>query len=62
MKLLHWTFLGPGSEENWYGDSHDQKDSGIVNANKMVLHINEIGHPIFISTSALSCGILRQRR
>ena len=27
MKFLpgHWTFLGPGSEEKWHGDSHDQK-------------------------------------
>ena len=27
MKFLpgHWTFLGPSSEEKWYGDSHDQK-------------------------------------
>ena len=26
----HWKFLGPGSEEKWHGDSHDQKDSGIA--------------------------------
>ena len=27
MKYLqgHWTFLGPGSDEKWHGDSHDQK-------------------------------------
>ena len=26
----HRTFLGPGSEEKWYGDSHDLKDNGIA--------------------------------
>ena len=32
MRFLqgHRTFQGPGSEEKWYGDSHDQKDNGIA--------------------------------
>ena len=51
----HWTFLGPGSEKRWYGDSHDgQQDR---TANKMV----QQGHPIFPATSALSRGILKRR-
>ena len=44
-------FLGSG----WYGDSQ-------CGANKLVQQFRETGHPIFISTSALSRGILKQRR
>ena len=35
MKFLpgHWTFLGPGSEEKWCGDSHDQKGQWNCTAN-----------------------------
>ena len=39
-----------------------KKDSSIRTANKMVQHFKETGHPIFISTSALSRGILFQKR
>ena len=64
MKFLqgHWTFLGPGSEEGWYGDSHDQKGQWDRTANKMVQRFKETGHPVFKSTSALDRGILTQKR
>ena len=56
----HWTFLGPGSEKRCFGDSHGgQLDH---TANKMVQQFKETGHPLFTSTSALSRGILKQRR
>ena len=56
----HWTFLGPVSENGWYGDTHGgQWDR---TANNMVQQCKETGHPIFTSTSALSRGILKQRK
>ena len=52
-------FLGPGSETRWCGDSHDgQWDR---QDNRMVQQFKETGHPIFISTSALSRGVLKRR-
>ena len=64
MKFLpgHWTFLVPGTEERWYGDSHHQKGQWEHTANKMVQRFKETGHLIFKSTSALDRGILRPRR
>ena len=61
MKYLqgHWTFLGPGSDEKWHGDSHDQKRQWNCTANKMVQQFKETGHPVFKSTIALSRGILK---
>ena len=65
MKILqgHWTFLGPGSEEKWYGSAnHDQKGTGIAQANKMVQRFKETGHLVFKRTSALSRRILKQKK
>ena len=64
MKFLqgHWTFLGPGSEDKWYGDSHDQKGQWNCTANKMEQRFKEIGQLVFKRTSALSRGILMQRK
>ena len=64
MKFLpgHWAFLGPGSEEKWKGASHDQKGQWNCTANKIVQRFNETDHLAFKSTSALSRGILKQRR
>ena len=56
----HWTFLGPGSERKWYGISYDVRWERT--ANKMVQQFTEIGHPICTATSALSRGILKQRK
>ena len=57
-----WTFLRPGSEEKRYGDSHDQEGQWSCTANKMVQRFKEIGHLVFNSISALSRGILKQRK
>ena len=64
MKFLpgHWTFLGPGSEEKWCGDSHVQKGQWNCTANKIGQRFKETRHPFFKSTSALSRGILKERR
>ena len=58
----HWTFLGPGSEEKWYGSSsYAQKGEWDSLANKMVQQFKETGHPVFKSISALSRGILKKK-
>ena len=58
----HWTFLGPGSEKRWYGDSHDQKGQWERRGKKMVQRFKETGHLAFKSTSALDRGILKHKR
>ena len=53
----HWTFLGPGSEEKWYGSSyHAQKGQW------QWLYSRQYGATIQRNCSALSRGILKQRR
>ena len=43
----HWTFLGPDSEEKWYGSSkHAQKGQWNCTADKMIQRIKETGHPV----------------
>ena len=54
-----WTFLGWSSEKRWYGSSSDGPCDRT--ANKMVQQWKETSHPIFIATSALSCGSLKRR-
>ena len=59
----HWTYLGPGSEEKWYGSSsYAQKGEWDSAANKMIQRFKETGHPVFKSISALSRGILIQKK
>ena len=49
----HWTFLGPGSEEKWYGSSyHVQEGQWNCTAAKMVQRLKETGHLVFKSISA----------
>ena len=56
----HWTFLGPGSEKRWCGDSHcGQWDR---TANKMVQQFKEIGQPVFIITSAFESRNLQAEK
>ena len=51
----HWTFLGPGWEEKWYGSpSYDQIGEWDSLASKMVQRHKESGHPVFKGISALS--------
>ena len=47
----YWTFLGPGSEEKWSGDSHAQKGEWDSWANKMVQQFKETGPLGFKSIS-----------
>ena len=47
----HWSFLGPGTEENWYG-THTCNHV----ADLMMGNLRESGHPAFGGTSALSQG------
>ena len=59
----HWTYLGPGSEEKWCGSSsYDQQGEWDFTANKMVQQFRETGHLVFKSISALSRGILKQKK
>ena len=59
----HWTFLGPVSEEKWYGSSsYDQKGKQNSAVNKMVQRFKETGHSVFKSISALSRGILKKKK
>ena len=54
----HWTFLGPGAEEKWYGTcSHAQRGQRDSTAMNMVQRFKETGHPVFKSISAMSRGI-----
>ena len=47
----HWTFLGPGSEGKWYGDS--QGGQWDRTANNMVQRFFETGHLIFTRITSL---------
>ena len=59
----HWTYLGRGSEEQWYGSSsYDQQREWDSAANNMVQRFRETGHPVFKSISALRRGILKQKK
>ena len=58
----HWTFLGPGSEEKWYGSSsHAQKGQWTCTAHKLVQRFKETSHLVFKSISASSRTILTQK-
>ena len=50
----HWSFLGPGSEKNWYG-TYDRKPDGSWDRTpqRMLLNFTETEHPVFRGTSAL---------
>ena len=59
----HWTFLGPGTEEKWYGSTdHDEKGHWNCTANKMVQQFKETGHLVFKGVSALRRGVLKQKK
>ena len=50
-----WSFLGPGSEKNWYS-THESKPQGEWDrvAEQMMIKFAESGHPVVRSTSPLS--------
>ena len=57
-----WSFLGPGSEKEWYS-THGRKPQGEWDrvAELMMLKFGESGHPVFRATSPLSRGTLKSR-
>ena len=57
-----WSFLGPGSENNWYS-SLECKPQGEWDrvAELMMFKFGESKHPVFRSTSPLSRGVLKSK-
>ena len=62
FSIGHWSFLGPGTEEKWYG-THICKPNGFWSraAGMMMIHLRESGHPTCKGTSALARGRLESR-
>ena len=57
-----WSFLGPGSEKQWYSISEDSpQGEWDTMAEKMMLEFEESGHSIFRATSPLSRGQLKSK-
>ena len=57
-----WSFLGPGSEKNWYFISADSPQGECDRiAEKMMLEFGESKHPVFRATSPLSRGQLKSK-
>ena len=59
----HWSFLGPGNEEKWYG-TYTHKPEGIWDrqANQMIEQFQRSGHPVFRGASALDRGTLERKQ
>ena len=57
-----WSFLGTGSEKQWYG-TYDHRPDGSWDrtSEKMLLKFAGSSHPIFRGTSALERGDFRSR-
>ena len=58
-----WSFLGPGSEKEWYGTYYDKPDGNWDrNAEMMMLQLHtESGHSTFRASSASERGELRSK-
>ena len=57
--LGRWSFLGPGSEKEWYGTYSDKPDGDWdKTAVQMMLNLAESRHPKICATSALARGEL----
>ena len=57
-----WSFLGLGSEQNWYSISEDNPQGEWDKiTEKMMLTLAESGHPVFRATSPLSRGVLESK-
>ena len=62
FSLGHWTFLGPGDENKWYGTlTHKPMENGNRTAEQMMLNFAESGYPVFRGTSLLARGLLKSR-
>ena len=58
----HWSFLGPGSDKEWYSVSEDSPQGEWDKmAEKMMLTFGESKHRVFRSTSPLSRGQLKSK-
>ena len=55
----HWSFLGPGNEEKWFGTyAHKPEGKWHQQANQMIDQFQQSGHPIFRGTHALDRVVL----
>ena len=58
----HWSFLGPGNEEKWYGTyAHKPEGTRDQQGNQTIDQFQQSGHPIFRGTSALDRGVLKRQ-
>ena len=58
----HWSFLGLGSEEKWYGTCTNRPDgSWNQSAESMMANFSDSGHPIFRASSAFERGELKSK-
>ena len=62
LSARQWSFLGPGSEKEWYYISKDSPQGEWDRiAEQMMLTFAESKHPVFRSTSPLSRGVLQSK-
>ena len=57
----HRSFLGPGNDEKYETYSHKPVGEWDNEANQMIEHYKQSGHPVFRGTIALNRGILRRK-
>ena len=58
----HWSFLGPGTQNDWYG-SHTYKPNGEWDrfAEDVMIHFSDSGHSVYRGSSALERGALKSK-
>ena len=56
-----WSFIGPGSEKEWYSAENSPQGAWDNIAEEMLLEFAESGHPTFRATTPLSRGILKSK-
>ena len=63
LLLGHWSFLGPGEEENsaWNAQFHKLEGQWNSTAGVMVGNFKESGHPVIRATGALKRGFLKRK-
>ena len=58
----HWSFLGPGSEEKWYGTYTDKPDGSWDRMDEeMMANFSRSGHPVSLASSPFEGGELRSK-
>ena len=59
----HWSFLGLGDEEEWYGTcNYKPEGKWDQQATQMICVFAQSGHPVFRGISALSRGTLKRKQ